>query len=345
MLPRERVYRALDWRTPDVAPAEFHCSPAGMYEHGAKLRELMCRCGHDFGDPADFTLPAPDPRRIDANGRYRSVDRDAWGTVWESLIFGVAGHPMERPLDDWRRLPAWRPPPAPACEGPAFEAARAAAGRHMERYFLKGGWISIFEVMHNVRRFEDVLMDIATDAPEIHVLADAIMQQRMQEVKYLLARGVDAIQFADDFGTQTALLLSPDHWSRFFRPRYAELLRPVRAAGKKAFFHSCGMVWDLLDGFAELGFDAIWPQAYLYDAAALARRCRERRLAVAIHPDRANLMTSGTPGQVRESMLRLAEAFDVAGGGSWLYVEIDNGFPFENVRALIETVAEIRGRS
>jgi hypothetical protein len=33
----------------------------------------------------------------------------------------------------------------------------------------------------------------------------------------------------------------------------------------------------------------------------------------------------------------------MAGGGTWFYVEIDSGFPFENVQALIETIAALRG--
>ena len=344
MLPRQRVSAALEFQPPDVVPVEYHPSPAGMYEHGEALRGLMTRCGQDFGDPSGFALARPDPRWIGPGGRYACRERDAWGTVWEHLIFGVAGHPVERPLDDWSAWPRFRPPPDPATAGPDFEAARAAARRHRERFFLKAGWIGIFEVMHAVRRFEDVLMDLATDEPLLHRLADAIVDFQLKEVRRLLAVGADAIQFGDDFGTQTALLVSRDTWRRFFRPRFARLLEPVRAAGVKAFYHSCGMVWDLLGDLADLGFDAIWPQVNLYDAAALARRCRELRMAVAIHPDRSHLMTFGRPGDVRQAVLDLAETFRVRDGGAWFYVEIDNGFPFENVRALVETIAELRGQ-
>ena len=86
--------------------------------------------------------------------------------------------------------------------------------------------------MHAVRRFEDVLMDIATDEPEINRLADAIVDFKLKEVRYFLSLGVDAIQFADDFGTQSALILSPA-WRRFFRPRFQRLIEPVLAAGSR----------------------------------------------------------------------------------------------------------------
>jgi len=321
---------------------EFHPSPAGMWEHGEKLRDLMRLHGQDFGDPADFPLARPDPKWFDASGRYHARERDQWGTVWEFLVFGIAGHPVERPLDDWNGWGDWRTPPAAASEGCEFEAARRKAMAHRERYFLKDGWISVFEVMHAVRRFEDVLADLATDGSEINRLADAIVEHRLREIRYLLERGVDAIQFADDFGTQTGLMISPGTWRRFFRPRYARMLEPVRAAGVRAFFHSCGMVRDLLEDFASLGFAAVWPQAPLYDARELARTCRSLGMAVAIHPDRAHLMTRGTPEKIREAVLRLADDFRSGEGGSWFYVEIDNGFPWVNISSLVSTVGELR---
>ncbi len=343
MLPRDRVIAALDWRPPDVVPVEYHPSPAGLYEHGEKLRDLFARYPHDFGDFSSLSIPAPDPRWIDAAGRYCELRRDEWGALWEHLIYGVAGHPVERPLDDMANLASFHAPPAPSISGPDFERARADAARHMRTYFLKSGWMSIFETMHAVRRFEDVLMDVERDTPEINRLADIITDYRVLQVEQLLARGVDAVQFADDFGSQTGMLMSPRTWRRFFRPRFERMIAPVRAAGVRVFYHTCGQAWDLLDDLAGLGVEAVWPQLNLFDLSALARRCRELRMAVAIHPERSHLMTSGTPAEVREAVLRLAEVFDVGQGGAWFYVEIDNGFPFGNVKALIETIAELRG--
>jgi uroporphyrinogen decarboxylase len=140
------------------------------------------------------------------------------------------------------------------------------------------------------------------------------------------------------------LILSRECFRRFFAPRYRRLIEPVKAAGAKAFFHSCGQMGELLEDLAEIGFDAVWLQAPLFDARDLAQRLRGLGMAAAIHPDRSHLMTTGSPEQVRRTVLDLAEAFDVGDGGSWFYVEIDNGFRFDNVRALIETIGELRGQ-
>jgi len=68
------------------------------------------------------------------------------------------------------------------------------------------------------------------------------------------------------------------------------------------------------------------------------------RLSVAIHTDRANAMTFGTPNEVRELVLREYETFKLYDGGGWFYIEADNGFPFANLEALVNTVKELRER-
>ena len=233
-------------------------------------------------------------------------------------------------------------PALPALSGPEFEEARARAEAHRQKFFLKSGWISLFELMHSLRRFEDVLMDIATGTAEIHALADRITEYHLGYINYLLARGVDAVQFGDDFGTQSDLMLSPRMWRSFFAPRYATLIRPIKAAGVKVFFHTCGKAQALLPDIAALGVDAIWPQLNAYDAGWLARFSRESRIAVALHPDRGGLMIRSKPDEVRRYVSTLAEDFEVDRGGAWVYGEVDRGFPFENVVALTTTIAELR---
>jgi uroporphyrinogen decarboxylase len=343
MLPRARVFAALDFSSPDVVPLEYHPSPAGSYEHGDPLHKLFVRYPHDFGDASAIPVARPEPKWFDGQGKYRELRRDEWGVIWEHLIFGVAGHPHIRPLDDWANLETFQPPPVPPTSGPEVEREHLRTACDQQTYFIKSGWISIFEVMHALRRFEDVLMDLATDSPEINRLADLITDYQLRTIQYLLARGVDAIQFGDDYATQSGLMMSLATWRRFFKPRYELLMKPVHAAGKKIFFHTCGCGLKLLDDLADLGVHAIWPQLNAYAKGELARFCRETQIAIALHPDRGDLMIRSGPADVRTAVLKLAEEFSVSCGGAWFYVEIDGGFPFENIEALVETIGRLRG--
>ena len=203
--------------------------------------------------------------------------------------------------------------------------------------------MSLFETMQSLRPFEDVLIDISQDTPEINRLADRLVEYYAVVLENALAVGVDAVSVGDDYGTQQSLLLSPKVWRRFFLPRYQALLKPVKQAGKRVFFHSCGKIDGILADLREAGADTIWPQLPLFDHRTLARRCRELGLAIQLHPDRGNLLQRATPQEVRAYMLRLVEEFDCLAGGAWLYLEVDPGFPWENVRAMYETTLELRG--
>lgn len=343
MLPRERVETALAFRSPDRIPLQIAPSPAGLYEHGQKLLDLVRACGHDFGDVQQMKLPVPPSAAdFDPDGRYHAIRTDAWGTTWEYRIFGIWGHPIGWPLNDLSALDGWRAPEPPPTAGPHFEEASAAAGRHKQRWYLIGEGGALFEALRWVRRFELILMDIEDDTAEINRIAEIINAYNKVLARHALLLGCDAVAFGDDLGTQNALMISPAAFRRFFKPRYKELFDPIQRDGRSVFFHSCGQITDVLKDLREVGITALWPQLPLYDLRELARRCRGLGIAVQLHPDRGDLMQRGSPRQVRDYVLRLLDTFDTAHGGSWLYIEIDPGFPWANVEALFSVAMEVR---
>ena len=344
MNPRHRVLSALDFRPVDIVPLQIFPAAGGLHEHGQKLVDLVKACGHDFYDLSGLKLPAqPEPGDFDPDGRYHAFRTDDWGTRWEFRIFGIWGHPVGWPLNDLSNLASWKPPAAPPAGGTEFNAAREAMQRQRQNWpVFAGGGCGIFEKLFSLRRFEDVLMDIQLDAPEINRIADMIAEHNAGCVRRGLALDADAFCFGDDFGTQEGPFFSLPVWRRFFGRRYDALFDPIRRAGKRIVFHSCGQITPLLDEFASLGINAIWPQLPLFDLPSLARRCRELSLAVQLHPDRGDLMQHASPAAVRDYVLRLVDTFRTIDGGSWLYIEVDPGFPWENVQALFDVARELR---
>jgi hypothetical protein len=345
LLPRERMLAALAFRPVDVIPLLIHPSPGGLFEHGRKLLDLMRSCGHDFDDLSQVRLPEVPTVDFDPDGRYHRIAADEWGTTWEYRIFGIWGHRVRYPLLDLSRLATWKPPPIARLAGEELSRARAAAEVYRRTYFHLTANVSLFETMQNLRPFDDVLVDIAQDTPEINRLADLLMEYYSVMIANALAVGADAIAVFDDFGTQQALMMSPKVWRRFFAPRYRALFDPVVKAGESVFFHSCGSVGPLLEDLRAAGAVAVWPQLPLFDLRDLARRCRALGLAVQMQPDRGDLMQRRGPGEVRDHVRRLVDTFETLSGGSWLHIEIDPGFPWENVRALFETAMDSRRRA
>ena len=193
-----------------------------------------------------------------------------------------------------------------------------------------------------LRRDADVLCDIALDEPDIHRMADMIVDRCAAEVELAIKTNADGIGFGDDYGTERGLLMSPEMWRRFFKPRLSRLFKPAREAGLDVVFHSCGKLMELLPDLREVGATAIWPQLPAFNMAELAQRCRELGLSVAVHTDRANAITTVKPQDVKDLVKREYKTFRMWAGGSWFYVEADNGFPFENMEALVEQIAEYR---
>ena len=342
MLPRERVLNALDLKNVDKVPLQQGISLRGLYEHGEKLRELFINNPCDFENTTDIPLPVPDKLNFDKEGRYHELRLDDWGTLWEFRIFGMHGHPLERPLDDIEKLNSYTLPNQSVPDGELYELFKSKIAQNKRNYFTRRGWISIFERLIALRRFEDVLMDITLDTPEINKLTDMITAYHAEDIKRLIAAGVDCIQFGDDYGTQANLIVSPTTWRRFFKPRLMDLIKPVKDNGLKVLFHSCGMVKDIIDDLKEIGVDAIWPQMILYDSKWLSGYLREIKLGIAIHLDRANLMTYGNPDEIRRSVDMAVNLFRPYDGGSYFYIEVDNNFPYENIKALVEQIALYR---
>ena len=343
MNSKERVKAAVHFQKVDQVPVQFYYSPVGYYEHGEKLNELYATLPGDFGPFVRQEIPRLSNELFDSSGHYLEYKTDEWGTVWEYRIYGVAGIPFRRPLKCVQDILHYQLPEAPDLSGAKFLAFRDGIDQLNRRgYYTMNSCGSLYERLIALYGDENVLCDIGLDEPEINLLADRIMAWNSRLVQRAILAGCDAIQFGDDYGSQNSLLFSPDCWRHFFKPRLKALFAPAVQAGLDIHFHSCGQIGAILDDLREIGVTSIWPQMPLFGMAELAERCRWLGLAVAIHTDRANTMTLGTPQAVRELVLQEYETFKMRGGGSWFYIEADNGFPVENIQALVETIREIR---
>ncbi len=209
MLPRERILAALDFRPVDIIPLQIHPSAGGLFEHGQKLLDLMVACQHDFDDLSRLALPVVPAADFDADGRYHRFATDEWGTAWEYRIYGVWGHRIAYPLADMARLATYKAPPIAPLTGEDLARARTAAAAHRQTYFHVTGGVSLFETLQSLRPFDDVLIDILHDTPEINRLADLLMAYYAVMIANALAVDADAVSVGDDFGIEC-----PCVWAR-----------------------------------------------------------------------------------------------------------------------------------
>lgn len=335
MTPRERMLKAFHFDHPDRLPVFYHPSTAGLYIHGQKLLDLFRAYPPDNAVTFD-EIPAPPATAFDPDGSYHEFKTDEWGTTWEYRIFGIAGQPCRFPFDDWSGLATFRFPPVPEID--AAEIARQKE-THLTWAPLN---LSVFERVHEMRPMEKLLVDLLEDDPNLLRFMDDLMDWHRRGIARALAAGAEVFFMGDDWGTQQSLIVSPALFRSFFKPRIADLLRPIREAGRIIMYHSCGTVAPLFDDLVELGINGFWHQIGLYDAETFARRAAANKVLLFLHMDRQYLIPRGTPAEIRAAVKRYAEIHKALGGGAVFYVEIENDAPFENVKALIEAIHEYR---
>ncbi|MFH1572261.1 MAG: uroporphyrinogen decarboxylase family protein [Gemmatimonadota bacterium] len=341
MTSRERMIAAFEYGRPDRIPVVYHPSPAGLHVHGQKLLDLFRQ--HPPDNPVSFDgIPGPPPGAVDPDGRYHELRRDEWGILWEYRIYGLWGHPQAYPFDGWRAGRQYRFPEQPAIGSAQFERDRERVAAEAKDYLVFRGGTSIFERLHDLQPMGQVLGDLAAGDEDLLAFLERLTEYWLGHIHYWLAAGADVISFGDDWGTQTAQIVSTPMFRRTFKPCYARLMAPVKAAGRRVFFHTCGHLGPLVDELLDLGVDGLWPQINQYDEAALAEECRKRGVAIYLHPDRQRLVPLGTPNQIEAKMAEYAERYHRLGGGGIYYIEVENDAPFENVKALIESVARYR---
>lgn len=87
---------------------------------------------------------------------------------------------------------------------------------------------------------ENVLMSMIICPEELERLYDQICDYFCGLVDIALEYDIDGVYFGDDWGQQKGLIMGPDHWRRFIKPRMGRLYERVKKKGKYIVQHSCG---------------------------------------------------------------------------------------------------------
>ncbi len=115
-----------------------------------------------------------------------------------------------------------------------------------------------------LRGFQNFLCDLLTDEDMANAICDKIMQVKIDLYNMMLEEidgDVDIVELSEDFGTQGGLLVSPDLYRKYQKPRFQKIIAAIRERAPKAkiFFHTCGAVFPLIPDLIETGVDILNP--------------------------------------------------------------------------------------
>ena len=94
---------------------------------------------------------------------------------------------------------------------------------------------------------------------KVEYVLDRLFAVAEQQAKLLAEAGVDQVYGGDDVGAQTTMLISPQLWRRFLKPRYRRLADAIHKRGAFFHFHSDGWIEPIIPDLIEVGVDVLEP--------------------------------------------------------------------------------------
>lgn len=233
------VRAAIEFSRPERLPVDYWTT-RGMF---ADIHGIAPRHKHS------------ENRRVE--GRYELWE-DLYGNTWARLAGDklTKGEPRKGALDTWDKLDTYKMPSL--VEEDAWAEVPAEVAAHADKFVIGHLPGMGFAVMRYLRGMENFLGDVAGEPELIERLHRKVMASLLEMVeRYGSLGGVDGIMFAEDWGTQERLLISPASWRRLFKPHYLDLCKCAHGHNMKVIMHSCGYLGAILDDLVEVGVDVL----------------------------------------------------------------------------------------
>jgi uroporphyrinogen decarboxylase len=145
----------------------------------------------------------------------------------------------------------------------------------------------------------------------------------------------------DDVAMPNRLMIGPDTWREYFKPRLAKVINLAREESPEllVFYHCDGNFTRLIPDLVDIGVNVINPvQPDCMDAAAIKREFGDK-LAMWGTVGSSRLWDWGTPDQIRAEVRHRIETLGPEGLLLAPAYDIDYT-PFENIVAFVEAVED-----
>ncbi len=345
MTSRERLLVALDGGEPDRVPralAFYHMdieslAPRGRYRDDlVDVRFIRFQPSREEEELGRQALPYEGDTRLGNPAQVATYAR------WS---YHPADHHRRNPLAEARSLDDLRSFPFPEAHGRyhAEGLARQVEDIHA-RGLAAGGNLphlggELFEAAWRLRGLENFLIDLVRRPDWAHFLLDRLAALARRNAETLARAGIDVLALDDDVGMPGTMMISPDTWREFFKPRLAEIIAAARAISPdlRVLYHSDGYFAPIVGELIEIGVNAINPlQPEHMDAARIRARFGPR-LALWGTVGRQTTFSFARPSEIREEVGRRIETLGRAGLILCPAYDVhEPDIPWENIEAFLE---------
>lgn len=299
MTRQERVRCAIEFQRPDRVPVVFWNRDQAE------------------GDVMLYHLALGEPGNGSVNAWDWSVNE--WGYRLEKAGDGTMGHPVDAvyrqlPLANEILIPALR-------EEERMSAAPVFFEMCGDRYRLASFDLSGFTVYTLLRGFENAMQDFLLEPERFAAIMDRIVDFECDLMRMAARHGFHGIHFADDWGTQNGMLISPALWRQLFKPRYARQFAVAHELGLHTWYHCCGEFLAIMEDLGQIGVDVLnISQPNVNDIAEVGRQLRGRQCFM-MPISYQTVSITGTPADIHAEAQRLFDHLGTPDGGFIGYVE------------------------
>lgn len=292
--------------------------------------------------------------RIEADEEYEYFV-DYWGIKWRKPLkrgyyYDMVGHPLagsisKKDIDDY----PWPDLCDPVMiKGLRRNAKQLRSKKNNPAVVLQGVEAGFFEISLWMRGFTNFYMDLASNPSLACYLMDKAIEMSMENWEFVLKEVGEytlVVRWDDDLGSQDNLLISPDMYRRYIKPRQKRLFAFIKKIAPKPtylFYHTCGSIYEIIPDLIEVGVDILNPvqvSAARMNTAKLKRKFGKDLTFWGGGIDTQNVLPYGTPKQVREEVKRRIN--DLAPGGGFVFNTVHNiqaDVPPQNIMAMWETL-------
>lgn len=189
---------------------------------------------------------------------------------------------------------------------------------------------SLFERGMKDWGYENYLMLLYAEPELIEYYLDKLTDAYIVMMeRYLDAVGdyVQIVQNNDDFGSQVSMLISPEIYRRFFKPRHARIIQAIKKKKPdiKVYLHCCGSIYPIIGDIIESGYDILNPiqkECANMDPATIKKEFGNN---ITIWGGALSTQTTMTHGTVEDIVNEAKEMIKIyAPGGGFVYSQIHN---------------------
>lgn len=369
MTSRERLLTALRHQEPDRVPIDWGGGTTGIeVEAYDRLKALLGFEGQTKTFVRDHVeIDGPILQRFGIDTRYVRVGAprayrfelgpdnsyvDIWGTRWRkppsSLYYDMVDFPIQNAtLDDLKRY-RWPDPHDPGRTDGLREWARRLAEETDYAVVLDVAGFGVFEQGWALRGFENFLADLIAEPEFAEAVIQGVADYQIALYGRVLAEVgsyVNVVMVAEDLGTQSGPMVSPETYRRMIKPAQKRVWQFIKSrTDARLFLHSCGAVRAFIPDLIEIGVDILNPvqvTAKGMDPKDLKAEFGKDLTFWGGGCDTQKVLTFGTPGEVEMEVRRRIS--ELAPGGGFVFNQVHNvqpQVPAENVVRMLDTALE-----